>query len=179
MSCHLTRMLIVSALLVAGVLTTSVSAQTSAKEQAAKLRAQLTDVQANEKEQQTRLQQLEEELKPENIEQSLAGVGSTHPEELREQRRSQLEKERNGVRTQLDQLAVSRTRLETAIAAADARAYQDSARGPIDAAAVPQPPAVESATGVAPPPPHKSTKKTRRKRARRSTRRVPTAPVTP
>ena len=164
--------MIVAALLVAGVLTISAAAQTTAQEQAANLRLQLAEVQAKEAEQRTRLQQLEEALKPENIEHSLAGVGSTHPEELREQQRRQLEKERAGVQTQLNQLAMSRTRLETAVAAADARAYQDSARGPEGATKGPQVAPAESSTGAQP---NKSIKKSRRKHARRLTRRVPPA----
>ena len=79
MSKHLVRYTIITALLVSGVLSTAAAAQTTAQEQAAKLRSQLTEVQAKEAEQQTRLQQLDEALKPENIENSLAGVGSTHP----------------------------------------------------------------------------------------------------
>src|SRR5438876_12331605 len=112
-------------LLVAGVLTTTAAAQGTAQEQAAKLRVQLSDLQARQAELPMLLQQLEEDLKPENIEHSLAGVGSTHPQELREQRRRQLETQRTGVRTQLDQLTASRTRLEPALAEADARAYQE------------------------------------------------------
>jgi len=106
-----TRNVMLAALLVAGSLMSSAEAQTGAADQAAKLRAQLTEVQAKEAAQQTRLKELEEALKPENIEHSLAGVGSTHPEELREQRRRQLEQERSGVKTQLDQLATSRDAL--------------------------------------------------------------------
>jgi chromosome segregation ATPase len=104
-----------------------VSAQTSAQEKVANLRAQLTEVETKQAELQTRLQNLEENLKPENIEKALAGVGSTHPEDLREQRRRQLEIERNGVRAQLDVLATSHSRLDTAIASADAEAYRQSA----------------------------------------------------
>ena len=100
------------------------SAQNSSVES---LRSQLSDVQAKEAELQTRLKQLEEDLKPENIEKYFALNGSTHPEELREERRRQLEGERDRVRTQLDQLATSRTRLETAIATAEAAAYRQSA----------------------------------------------------
>jgi len=84
-------------------------------------------VETKQAELQTRLQTLEENLKPENIENSLAGVGSTHPEDLRAQRRRQLEIERNGVQTQLNLLATSHSRLETAIAQADAEAYHQSA----------------------------------------------------
>jgi len=109
---------------------TPVQAQARAQEKAASLRAQLAEVEARQAELQTRLQNLDEKLKPENIENSLAGVGSTHPEDLREQRRRQLEIERNGVRAQLDLLATSHTRLETAIAAADADAYRRSATLP-------------------------------------------------
>jgi hypothetical protein len=93
-----------------------------------KLRIQLADVQAKEAELQARERQLDEDLRPENIERSLAGVGTTRPEELREQRRRQLESEKTRVRAQLDQLAQSRTRLEAAIATADAEAYRRSAQ---------------------------------------------------
>lgn len=105
----------------------STRVQTSAQEKAASLRSQLNEVEAKQAELQTRLQQLEENLKPENIENSLAGVGSTRPEELREQRRRQLEIERNGVKAQQDILARSHSRLETAIAQADAEGYRQSA----------------------------------------------------
>ena len=117
-----------AALLIIGE--TPVQAQTRAQEKAASLRAQLAEVEARQAELQTRLQNLDEKLKPENIETSLAGVGSTHPEDLREQRRRQLEIERNGVRAQLDLLATSHSRLETAIATADADAYRQSATPP-------------------------------------------------
>src|ERR1041384_3226974 len=102
-------------------------AQTNAQERAANLRAQLADTEARQTELQSRLQQLEENLKPDNIERSLAGVGSVHPEELREARRRRLEIEKRGLQSQLDVLAASRSRLETAIAAADANSYRQSA----------------------------------------------------
>ena len=105
----------------------------TAAESLEKLRAQLLDVQAKEQELRDRAQQLEESLKPENIEHSLAGVGSTRPEELREFRRRQLTKERDGVLAQLKLVETSRQRLETAISTAEALAYQQSARPtPID-----------------------------------------------
>lgn len=107
--------------------------QTSAQEKAASLRAQLAEVETKQAELQTRLQKLEEDLKPENIEHSLAGVGSSRPEEERAQRRRQLEIERNGVQAQLNLLATSHTRLETAIATADVEAYRQSA-APVTAA---------------------------------------------
>lgn len=118
---------VIGHLILIALLSTCVCAQQSAQERAADLRAQLTDTQARQAELQTRLHQLEEDLKPENIEHSLAGVGSTHPEELREQRRRQLEIEKKGLESQLEVLAASRARLEAAVARADAESYVESA----------------------------------------------------
>lgn len=101
----------------------------SAAETAEDLRAQLSEVQAKEAELQARVKQLDEDLKPENIERFFAGVGSTKPEDLRALRRSQLEREKASVLNQLDQLAGRRARLETAILKADSAAYQQSAQG--------------------------------------------------
>ena len=101
---------------------------TSAAESAEKLRAQLLEVQTKEEALRVRAQQLDEALKPENIERSLAGIGSTKPEELREARRRQLQIERDGVEAQLKLLETSRIRLEAAILNAQTRAYQQSAR---------------------------------------------------
>jgi peptidoglycan hydrolase CwlO-like protein len=110
------------------LLTFTVVAQESRQERVANLRAQLVEVQAKQTDLQTRMQTIDEQIKPENIERSLAGIGSTHPEELREQRRRQLEIERKGLQSQLDTLAASRARLEAAIASAEAMSYQ--AAGP-------------------------------------------------
>ncbi|HZI85279.1 MAG TPA: hypothetical protein VFD48_00485 [Pyrinomonadaceae bacterium] len=99
-----------------------------AAEKADNLRLQLIDVQTREADLQERLRQLDEDLKPENIERSLAGIGSTRPEELREYRRRQLQIERDKVAAQLALLAKNRTDLESAIVAADAEAYHQSAR---------------------------------------------------
>lgn len=103
-------------------------AQQSAAETLEKLRAQLLEVQGKEDGLRTRLAQLEENLKPENIERSLAGVGSTRPEEVRESRRRQLTVERDGVLAQLKTIETSRQRLEAAIAQAEVSAYHQSAR---------------------------------------------------
>lgn len=106
------------------VLLMPVCAQDGTQERAASLRAQLADVQAQQTELQVRLAQIDEDIKPDNIERSLAGVGSTHPEDLREARRRQLDVERRGIQRQLEALASSRARLEAAIAAADADVYR-------------------------------------------------------
>src|SRR5258705_8006813 len=114
-------------LLLSGLFATTTLAQTSAQEIAANFRVQLSEVQVTKAEMQARDEQLEEDLKPENIERSLAGIGSTRPELLRERRRRQLEDARSWARAQLDELNRSQTRLETAIAEADAAAYWQSA----------------------------------------------------
>src|SRR5215212_3023689 len=79
----------------------------SAAESAEKLKAHLLDVQGQEEGLRARLAELDESLKPENIERSLAGIGSTRPEELRESRRRQLTIDRDGVLAQLKTLETS------------------------------------------------------------------------
>ncbi len=114
-------------------LTSQTLAQESSKtaaQAAEELRAQLKEVQTKEAELQARAKQLDEDLKPENIERSLAGVGSTKPEELRDLRRRQLTIEKKSITSQLAQLAARRARLEAAIVSADAAAYQQSAEIP-------------------------------------------------
>ena len=100
----------------------------SAAENVEKLKAQLLEVQGKEEDLRARVQQLDESLKPENIERSLAGIGSTRPEELRESRRRQLTIERDGLQAQLRTVETSRQRVEAALANAEIVAYQQSAR---------------------------------------------------
>ena len=99
----------------------------SAHERIDRLHEQLVDVQSKQADLQSRLDTLNEQLKPENIEKSLAGVGSTRPEDLRELRRRQIETEKSGIEKQLAVLNESRTKLEAGIAQAEALAYQQSA----------------------------------------------------
>jgi hypothetical protein len=86
---------------------------------ASTLKQQLLDLVSKETRLRMRLGELDEQLKPESIERELAGIGSTHPEELREHRRKLLTIERNGIRTQLDLLAEQHARTEAAIAEAE------------------------------------------------------------
>ena len=102
----------------------------SAVETVQDLKLQLIELDARQETAKLQVQQLEEALKPENIERSLAGVGSTKPEELREQRRRQLLIEKKAADAQLEQLTLRRTQLETALSAAEVQAYQQSADGP-------------------------------------------------
>ena len=101
---------------------------TTAAERVDRIKSQLLELQGKEEALKAKATYLEEALQPENIERSLAGVGSTRPEELRETRRRQLTIERDGVLAQLKILETSRNRLETALREAEGRAYQESAR---------------------------------------------------
>ena len=157
---------------IAGLVVAQAQNQTAA-EKAASLRQQLLDVETKQADLQTRLQKLDEDMKPENIAANLAGLGSTKPEDLREQRRRQLEIERNSVKTQLDLLATSHTRLETAIARADAEAYRQSAAPPPVATTVVTESITDSAA-AAPAPVRPA--RVRKKKAKRP-RRVKTQPA--
>lgn len=104
----------------------------NAEQRAASLRTELRGVQAKEADLEAKAEQIDYDLKPENIERATAGYGTAHPEELRDQRRHQLESERQRLSRQLDQLATGRTRLEEAIAIADTEI--DRLRKRLDAA---------------------------------------------
>ena len=91
-----------------------------AEQRSAQLRAELLGVQAKKAEFEAHLEDVEFALKPENIERATAGYGTTRPEEMREQRRRQLESDRTRTRQQTDQLNASETRLQQAIATSDA-----------------------------------------------------------
>jgi chromosome segregation ATPase len=136
----------------------------SAQQSVESLRAQLADLGKKQEELQTRARRLDEDLKPENIERYFALNGSTHPEELREQRRRQLENEKANVQQQLDQLATSRARLETSIAAAEAASYRQS--GYTNSA---EQPSTINAGGTVKPKPN--VRRARRQRVRRAKRR--------
>jgi len=124
-----TYLILTLTLLLLGAIQVSAQDAPSAAQNAENLRAQLRDVQTKEAELQYRLNELDYELKPENIERYFAGVGSTRPEELREHRRRQLQLEKDTLNNQLQSLVASRQRLEVSITQADAKAYQQSALG--------------------------------------------------
>lgn len=84
------------------------------------LRQQLRDVADRQAQLQAREQELDESLRPENVEKSLSGIGTTDATALRERRREQLEREKAVVSEQLQSLDASRARLESAIASAEA-----------------------------------------------------------
>jgi hypothetical protein len=114
---------------------------TRAEQRAEQLRSQLMDVQGKIADFEARLEQIEYALKPENIEASTAGIGTTRPEQVRDARKKQLEGEKARVTAQLKLAENSRTRLETASANADSevdqlRAKLQQRREQMDAAPV-------------------------------------------
>jgi chromosome segregation ATPase len=112
---------------------------TRAEQRAEQLRSQLMDVQAKIADFESRIEQIEWALRPENLENSTAGYGSTRPEALREARKKSLESERNRVQAQLKLAETSRSRLEGAVSNADAevdllRSKLEQRRAQMDAA---------------------------------------------
>ncbi len=88
---------------------------TRAEQRAEQIRSQLIDVQAKIANFEAALEQIEFALRPENIEGSTAGYGSTRPEQAREARKKQLEGERSRVQAQLKLVETSKSRLEIAV----------------------------------------------------------------
>lgn len=93
---------------------------TRAEQRSEQLRSQLIDVQAKIANFEAALEQIDFALRPENIESSTAGYGSTRPEATRDARKKQLEGEKSRVTAQLKLVEQSKARLETAVASADA-----------------------------------------------------------
>jgi small-conductance mechanosensitive channel len=92
---------------------------TRAEQRAEQLRSQLMDIQGKIADFEARLEQVEYELKPENIERA-SGYGTVHPEQARDSRKKQLESERTRLQAQLKLADTSRSRLEVAVTNADA-----------------------------------------------------------
>lgn len=103
-----------------------------AEQRSAQLRTEQRQVQEKIGELEVRLEDVEFALKPENVERATQGYGTTRPEELRAQRKKQLETERDRVQKQLEQLRASETNLMQAIATSDAEV--DRLQKKIDAA---------------------------------------------
>jgi hypothetical protein len=115
---------IVSFIVVFGLAWTAAAQEPTAREfSASTLKQELIDIESKETRLRMRLEELDEQLKPECIDGALAGIGSTHPEELREHRRKLLTIERNGLQAQLDLLEEDRARIEAAITARETEEY--------------------------------------------------------
>jgi cell division protein FtsB len=97
---------------------------TTVERQVEVLRAQLQEVTDKEAALRERAQQLDEDMESQNVERSVSTVGTTDARALRDQRRQQLERQKAQVDGQLASLVSSRTRLEAAIATAEAEAVR-------------------------------------------------------
>jgi exonuclease VII large subunit len=92
---------------------------THAEERAEVLRKQLIDLIEKETAYKSRMAQFDEDLRPENIDRSMAGVGGTRTAEMRDTRRRVLENDKRGVENLLNVTAQSRIRLEEDVRQAD------------------------------------------------------------
>lgn len=92
---------------------------TRAEQRAESLRSQLREVTDKEFQLQDRLAQIDFELEPDSIQRRAALVGTLNPGAVRDQLRASLERERERVQRQLELVANSRVRLESAVANAE------------------------------------------------------------
>jgi hypothetical protein len=99
--------------------TTDLDLLTHAEERAEVLRKQLIELTEKETAYRSRMTQFDEDLRPENIERSMAGVGGTRTAEMRDTRRRVLENDKRGVENLLSITTQSRLRLEEDVRQAD------------------------------------------------------------
>jgi len=92
---------------------------TRAEQRAEGLQTQLRDVLEKESNLQAQMDRVEEQSRPESIDRQAALTGTFRPDELRDTIRRQYEAEKRRLRTQLEVLQGSRTRLEVALNSAD------------------------------------------------------------
>ena len=99
--------------------TTNLDLLAHAEERAEVLRKQLIELIEKETAYKTRMAQFDEDLRPENIERSMVGIGGTRTAEMRDTRRRVLENEKKGVENLLNVTVQSRMRLEEDVRQAD------------------------------------------------------------
>jgi DNA repair exonuclease SbcCD ATPase subunit len=123
---------------------------TRAEQRAEDLRTQLREVTDKEFQYQERLAEIDYESQPDSIQRRAALVGSLNPSGVRDAIAQQLERERARIKKQLELLGASHTRLEAAVATADAEV--ERLRQRVDAADQAQqqsaPPAAEGANAA-------------------------------
>jgi TolA-binding protein len=90
-----------------------------AEQRADALRKQLFDLIERENEIQTKLDQLNNNLRPESIDRSVSFAGSLRPEELREQRKKSLEIEKTNLSNLLTEITNNKTNLQENVQKAD------------------------------------------------------------
>lgn len=156
---------LLAVLVCAAALPTAAQDLTALEQRTEALRAQLRDVTDKETTLQARKQQLDEDLKPENVQNRAALTGVLDGATAQEQVRKQIEGEKGRVEQQLDLLATSRAHLETALDEAEAEAVRRKAGAlaPLEVPVTPTPP-----RGPAAQQPSALKSPSRRRPARRS-----------
>lgn len=93
---------------------------TKSEQRSDSLRKQLFEMIEKENTIRGRIDQIDNDIRPESIERNLATVGSLRPEELREQRRRSLALEKTNLQTLLTEVQKNRTNLELNLQRSDA-----------------------------------------------------------
>ena len=102
-------------------LATTIQEQLEKEEQRGEtLQLHLLEIAEKEAPLQARMDQITQQLRPEAIERVMAGVGSVHPEEAREEVRKRLTSERVRLQSQLDLLRQDRVRSQAMLVTIDA-----------------------------------------------------------
>jgi len=91
-----------------------------AEQRAEMLRKQLIEMMEKETALKSRVVQLEEDMRPENVDRAMSGIGGTRTAEMRDTRRRVLENERKGLESIVSQISLSRIRLQEDVRDADA-----------------------------------------------------------
>jgi outer membrane murein-binding lipoprotein Lpp len=91
---------------------------TRAEQRVEALQTQMSEVMEKEANLQSRVDQIDEQMRPENLDRQLATVGTFRPDEARESMRRQLDNEKRRVRAQLDVQAARRQQLESSLVTA-------------------------------------------------------------
>lgn len=100
-------------------ISTNLDLLTRTEERAGVLRKQLIETIEKETALKSRQAQIDEEVRPENIERTMSGIGTTRTAELRDTRRRVLENERRGLESLLVLSTQGRLRLEEDVRQAD------------------------------------------------------------
>jgi hypothetical protein len=95
-----------------------------AEQRAEVLRKQLVEIIEKETSIRIRLAQNEEDMRPESVDRSVSGIGTTRTSEVRESRRRILELERKGLENLLNQTAATRARLEEDVRQSDSLVFR-------------------------------------------------------
>ncbi|HKE56602.1 MAG TPA: hypothetical protein VKB46_07870 [Pyrinomonadaceae bacterium] len=83
------------------------------------LQMHLSEIAEKEADLQPKLETINQQLRPENIERELAAVGSTKPEEVREEVRRRRAAEQQRLQTQVGLLRQDKTRTQSSLSSAD------------------------------------------------------------